>query len=1326
MARSWIYEKGSPTGGSSSGSSQTPWLSDIDGNQHNLHNASLVSVAEDFTAPDKKQSTALFPDKLVFYNNNTSRWAFAEEGAETGSNVGSDLHLFAYDDTGAFLRTQMSFIRSTGETILNADQGAEIITQAGYGIEFTTDYLALPTSTAYNSLRIPQGGIDCAGIYLSSHASPYWGGFIDFPSLAGALNFPVALAGHAFGATDVLLWASTSNGTPAQLIGQHLCCNAWIDAAAGFVTAQGYHMLSHANKSELNGPVSTYGALAHKSGSTYWFFDPTVPDWKTIDFAAAGTGAVPGGVDQSVQYKVGSVFTGDGNIKWDYTQKILNIVGTAGQQGIYVTNAYVFAQGGFNTSSTSDNAIQAPSGGLTARKAVLTASSGTFSDASPIALGSFATLSGATAGSVFTPNDFYTDIFNSTIASAGWGTFDQMQVRGNTYCPDLRVINVRPYFQATGTTAIPYLTGVGVGAYFNASTGPITNYTAFLADPCAYFNGATTQVTNFRQFWARTAGAAGFITYMFGLAVEGLTSGAHNFAIYTNQLASAADSWAMYHAGDASSYCGGRLGVQVNPAFPLDVKSAAGAAAIHADTGYILSDGGFNTPSASYQAIQAPSGGLWCAGIGIVSSSISPYKGGYIDLPRLQGGINFPAPLLNASFPDGWTDVLLWASSANQPPAAKIVLTTHLCCNAWINAASGFVTAQNVHMKAHASTSDLNPPGGGYGVFGFQGNSTYYYWDDTPSPTLPAGWKTIDFNAAGSQTPWLTDINGNGKNLYSVSKIAIGAASPLAPLHIYRGFIFMQSLSLSSRPAISTTRIDNEISGGSALLGDDGFLRLSAGGGSATTWKAWIDLSGYGGSNPDLDRNIVFGVGTERMRINLNGYVGINNPGPTTWLHVKGTSNSAVAIECEQGFIQSNGGLYVDVATNYNSIQTVGGIVALGRIGVFPQFTPDLGSGLTGVTGLFVTSNTTNNLLVDCYDSANDPARVPGFIGRRAYYTGGLPGSGTFQNLPSGLTLMAIGGRGSTTAGFVNAATATITFATAEAWTASTLGTEITFNVTPILQASRYAKMWLRQSGMLEVRGIVYGENSTSVYSTQQQATQAIGLLLDNGNLRLADSNGGGAVMFTAAVTSANLPVPTGGVGGIAYNTGSTFWYYNGSSWGTVNFATTGAGVTSVNGMSGPAISIADGTGVTHSNGSNTVTISIGQAVATSNAPTFAGLTANGTITANGVIQASNPGGIIFQNSGGSNFQVNSAGVVSLMEIHINGILSVASDGKWVRTVQTDNHVYGGDFGIIGGGVSTVAGNYTGYTDSSGGIVTLVLNGISRNVRIIGGIICNP
>jgi hypothetical protein len=122
--------------------------------------------------------------------------------------------------------------------------------------------------------------------------------------------------------------------------------------------------------------------------------------------------------------------------------------------------------------------------------------------------------------------------------------------------------------------------------------------------------------------------------------------------------------------------------------------------------------------------------------------------------------------------------------------------------------------------------------------------------------------------------------------------IGIGTDTPVSKVSVAGSITLDSGLSnTSSRPLISSGTLTNGEIRAHSKTGnayDDGFLRLSAGGGTNAAAKSYIDLSGYS-VLPDMARNIVLGTyGVERMRIDMNGKIGVGTSNPDEVLTVNG------------------------------------------------------------------------------------------------------------------------------------------------------------------------------------------------------------------------------------------------------------------------------------------------------------------------------------------------------------------------------------------------------------------------------------------------------
>ena len=163
----------------------------------------------------------------------------------------------------------------------------------------------------------------------------------------------------------------------------------------------------------------------------------------------------------------------------------------------------------------------------------------------------------------------------------------------------------------------------------------------------------------------------------------------------------------------------------------------------------------------------------------------------------------------------------------------------------------------------------------------------------------------------------------NGISIKENGNVGLGTINPTAKLNLSGGGIRIHTGfgNSTTRPALNTSTIGNyEIRaiGGftQADATDDGFLRLSAGGGTSSAAQASIDLSGYS-VNAEMNNNIVMRTkGVESLRIDENGRLGIGTSSPYNKLHVQSTEGTSVYIESTTS--DNNGMMVLNANTNQN------------------------------------------------------------------------------------------------------------------------------------------------------------------------------------------------------------------------------------------------------------------------------------------------------------------------------------------------------------------------------------------------------------------------
>jgi hypothetical protein len=215
------------------------------------------------------------------------------------------------------------------------------------------------------------------------------------------------------------------------------------------------------------------------------------------------------------------------------------------------------------------------------------------------------------------------------------------------------------------------------------------------------------------------------------------------------------------------------------------------------------------------------------------------------------------------------------------------------------------------------------------------------------SSNYSSSWANItQIGSSAIVNPWTL----SGSNTYNtIGNVGIGTNAPTSKLNIAGGGVRIASGlgNTSTRPSVNTGTIGNYeirgVGGGSSQNDgqDDGFLRLSAGGGTNAIQQSSIDLSGYSATVPDMNSNIVMRTsGAERLRIDASGNVNM-----TGKLNVSDPTGNIITKV--SGFVNAGTFLSLD---NLKVTVTTGGNRGLSVGAVSTSFTANI-SGWYGLNG---------------------------------------------------------------------------------------------------------------------------------------------------------------------------------------------------------------------------------------------------------------------------------------------------------------------------------------------------------------------------------------
>lgn len=213
-------------------------------------------------------------------------------------------------------------------------------------------------------------------------------------------------------------------------------------------------------------------------------------------------------------------------------------------------------------------------------------------------------------------------------------------------------------------------------------------------------------------------------------------------------------------------------------------------------------------------------------------------------------------------------------------------------------------------------------------VYNLSGTLTAYA--PSLSTNYSSTWASIQqVGSSAIINPWT--LSGTSTS-NTTGNVGIGTNSPTAKLNIAGGGVRIASglVNTSTRPSVNTSTIGNYeirgVGGGTPQIDgqDDGFLRLSAGGGTNAIQQSSIDLSGYSATVPDMNNTIVMRTaGVERLRldnsgnVNVTGKINLTDPSGNVVKKVSGFVNAGdyVTLDNLKVRVAPSGNRSIQVAT---------------------------------------------------------------------------------------------------------------------------------------------------------------------------------------------------------------------------------------------------------------------------------------------------------------------------------------------------------------------------------------------------------------------------